>query len=84
MREAAFISPAVFRHELQSLCGGRNFAPRFEAKDRFREYLKAIPVNVITHPAAAFVGLTSVSRTVEWIVTSSINGKKAAESNLIQ
>jgi glucokinase len=38
---------------------------RFEAKGRFREYLKTIPVNVITHPAAAFVGLTSISRTVE-------------------
>jgi glucokinase len=41
------------------------FRERFEAKGRFREYLKAIPVNVITHPAAAFVGLTSISRTME-------------------
>jgi glucokinase len=41
------------------------FRARFEAKGRFREYLKAIPVNVITHPAAAFVGLTCISRTVE-------------------
>jgi glucokinase len=41
------------------------FRDRFEAKGRFREYLKPVPTNVITHPAAAFLGLTSISRTVE-------------------
>jgi glucokinase len=41
------------------------FRAQFEAKGRFREYLKAIPVNVITHPAAALVGLASISHRVE-------------------
>jgi len=41
------------------------FRAHFEGKGRFREYLKAVPVNVITSPAAAFIGLTSISRTVE-------------------
>ena len=36
------------------------FRARFEAKGRFREYLEAIPVHVITHPAAAFIGLMSI------------------------
>jgi glucokinase len=36
------------------------FRDRFEAKGRFREYLKTIPVHVITHPAAAFIGLRSL------------------------
>jgi glucokinase len=36
------------------------FRPRFEAKGRFREYLEAIPTRVIVHPAATFVGLTSL------------------------
>jgi glucokinase len=36
------------------------FRARFEAKGRFREYLKPIPVHVITHPAAAFIGLNSI------------------------
>lgn len=36
------------------------FRAQFEAKGRFRDYLNAIPVHVIIHPAAAFVGLTSL------------------------
>jgi glucokinase len=36
------------------------FRARFEAKGRFCEYLKSIPVHVITHPAAAFIGLNSI------------------------
>ncbi len=36
------------------------FRARFEAKGRFREYLKAIPVRVVTHPAATFIGLNSI------------------------
>ena len=35
------------------------FRVRFEAKGRFQQYLKSIPVHVITHPAAAFIGLKS-------------------------
>jgi glucokinase len=36
------------------------FRARFEAEGRFREYLKSIPVHVITHPAAACIGLKSI------------------------
>jgi glucokinase len=41
------------------------FRDRFDAKGRFREYLRTIPVNVIIHPAAAFLGLTSIFRRIE-------------------
>jgi glucokinase len=54
---AGGISPRIVNFMRRS-----QFRARFEAKGRFREYLKEISVNVITHPAAAFVGLTSVSR----------------------
>jgi glucokinase len=36
------------------------FRDRFEAKGRFREYLKSIPVDVIMHPGATFIGLNSL------------------------
>jgi len=36
------------------------FRARFEAKGRFSTYLEAIPTRVIVHPAATFVGLTSL------------------------
>jgi glucokinase len=36
------------------------FRDRFEGKGRFQQYLKSIPVHVITHPAAAFIGLKSL------------------------
>jgi glucokinase len=36
------------------------FRVRFEAKGRFQQYLKSIAVHVITHPAAAFIGLKSL------------------------
>jgi Glucokinase len=36
------------------------FRDRFEAKGRFREYLKSIPVHVIMHPGATFIGLNSL------------------------
>jgi glucokinase len=54
---AGGISPRIVSFMRRS-----QFRTRFEAKGRFREYLKEISVNVITHPAAAFVGLTSISR----------------------
>jgi glucokinase len=72
---AGGISPRIVDFMRQS-----QFRARFEAKGRFRECLKAIPVNVITHPAAGFIGLTSISRTVEWIVTSSAAGTEAADA----
>jgi glucokinase len=57
---AGGISPRIVNFLRQS-----QFRAQFEAKGRFREYLKAIPVNVITHPAAALVGLASISHRVE-------------------
>jgi glucokinase len=36
------------------------FRRRFEDKGRLRPYLEAIPVNVIVHPAAAFMGLKAL------------------------
>jgi glucokinase len=54
---AGGISPRIVNFMRRS-----QFRARFEAKGRFREYLREISVNVITHPAAAFVGLTSISR----------------------
>jgi glucokinase len=57
---AGGISPRIVNFLRRS-----QFRARFEAKGRFREYLKPIPVNVITQPAAAFIGLTSISRRFE-------------------
>jgi glucokinase len=37
-----------------------------ESKGRFNEYLKNIPTYVITHPAAAFVGLAARLGSVEY------------------
>src|SRR5262249_28219574 len=37
-----------------------DFRNRFEAKGRFQSYLEAIPSYVITHPAAALIGLKSL------------------------
>jgi glucokinase len=37
-----------------------DFRKRFEAKGRFRDYLRTIPTYVITHPAATLVGLKSL------------------------
>jgi glucokinase len=39
------------------------FRRRFEAKGRFSRYLQPIPSFVITHPAAAFLGLASLIET---------------------
>ncbi len=36
------------------------FAERFLAKGRFRDYLAAIPVQVVTHPLPAFLGLAGL------------------------
>ena len=52
---AGGISPRILHFLAQS-----EFRSRFEAKGRFRPYLEAIPSYVITHPAAAFVGLKSL------------------------
>ena len=38
-----------------------DFRARFEHKGRFRTYLEAIPSSVIVHPAATFVGLSTIA-----------------------
>jgi glucokinase len=53
---AGGISPRIL-----DFMGRSRFRNRFEAKGRFEPYLKAIPSSVIVHPAAAFVGLKSLS-----------------------
>jgi glucokinase len=40
------------------------FRARFEHKGRFRTYLEAIPSSVIVHPAATFMGLKSIAKTL--------------------
>ena len=52
---AGGISPRILDFLVQS-----EFRKRFEAKGRLLEYLAAIPSYVITHPAAALIGLKSL------------------------
>jgi len=52
---AGGISPRILDFLVQS-----DFRKRFEAKGRLRGYLAAIPTYVITHPAAALIGLKSL------------------------
>jgi glucokinase len=52
---AGGISPRILDFLIRS-----EFRKRFEAKGRFQSYLKAIPTSVITHPAAALIGLKSL------------------------
>ena len=37
------------------------FRSRFENKGRFRSYLQSVPTNIVTHPAATFIGLRTVA-----------------------
>jgi glucokinase len=53
---AGGISPRIL-----DFVGRSQFRNRFEAKGRFEAYLKAVPTSVIVHPAAAFLGLKSLS-----------------------
>jgi glucokinase len=52
---AGGISPRILEFIRNS-----DFRRRFEAKGRFSRYLRPIPSFVITHPAAAFLGLSSL------------------------
>ena len=52
---AGGIAPRILNFLVQS-----EFRKRFEAKGRFQNYLKAIPTYVITHPAAALIGVKSL------------------------
>jgi glucokinase len=53
---AGGISPRILDFLVRS-----QFRRRFEAKGRFESYLETVPSYVITHPAAAFVGLKSLA-----------------------
>jgi glucokinase len=63
---AGGISPRILDFLLRS-----EFRKRFEAKGRFQGYLEAISSYVITHPAAALVGLKSLLDT--WASGHAIN-----------
>jgi glucokinase len=56
---AGGISPRILDFMSRS-----EFRSRFEAKGRFRPYLERVPTQVIVHPAAAFLGLASLSNIV--------------------
>jgi glucokinase len=58
---AGGISPRILNFLIQS-----EFRNRFESKGRFHDYLKNVPSYVITHPAAAFLGLVARLRSVEY------------------
>jgi glucokinase len=53
---AGGISPRILDFMIRS-----EFRNRFEAKGRLRPYLETVPSYVIVHPAAAFLGLQSLS-----------------------
>jgi glucokinase len=57
---AGGIAPRIIKHLDQS-----EFRRRFESKGRLRPYLAAISSSVIMHPAATFVGLSSLATRTE-------------------
>jgi glucokinase len=60
---AGGISPLILEFIRNS-----DFRHRFEAKGRFSRYLQPIPSFVIIHPAAAFLGLSSlIERDASWV-----------------
>ncbi|MFZ0237000.1 MAG: glucokinase [Xanthobacteraceae bacterium] len=68
---AGGISPRILDFLVQS-----EFRKRFEAKGRFREYLAAIPSHVITHPAAALIGL-------KYLVASGASNRATSPRNAL-
>jgi glucokinase len=52
---AGGIAPRIVDYLLKS-----EFRARFDAKGRLREYVEAIPLNVIVHPDYAFIGLKAL------------------------
>jgi glucokinase len=54
---AGGIAPRIVQHLERS-----EFRARFEAKGRFRNYLEAIPVHLIMHPNAPFLGLKALAQ----------------------
>lgn len=61
---AGGIAPRITEYLARS-----EFRTRFEGKARFRDYLQAIPSNIIMQPVATFLGLKSIA------------GHKAAQAN---
>jgi glucokinase len=59
-RGGVYIAGGIAPRILDYLAGSE-FRRRFEQKGRLRYYLKAIPTEVIVHPAATFLGLTSLN-----------------------
>jgi glucokinase len=58
-RGGVYIAGGISPRIVEFLAASR-FRACFEAKGRFRSYLEQIPCNVITHPAAAFLGLKAL------------------------
>lgn len=58
-RGGLLIAGGIVPHLLEPFLAS-DFRHRFEDKGRFRSYLEAIPVHVITHPYPAFVGLAGI------------------------
>lgn len=58
-RGGVLIAGGIVPHLLAPFLAS-DFRRRFEDKGRFRPYLEAIPVHVITHPYPAFVGLAGL------------------------
>ena len=58
-RGGVYISGGIAPRILDFLVNSE-FRQRFEQKGRLTAYLKAIPTQVILHPAATFIGLTSL------------------------
>lgn len=65
-RGGVYIAGGIAPRLVEYLAGSR-FRARFEEKGRYRAYLAATPVWVVTHPEPAFVGLQALAaRTFGW------------------
>lgn len=60
-RGGVYIAGGIAPHHVDRL-RGPDFAERFVAKGRFRDYLSRVPVRLVTAPTPAFVGLASLLR----------------------
>lgn len=63
-RGGVYISGGVAERLADRLAAG-GFRERFEAKGRFRDYMKAIPTWLIQEPFAALIGAASVLKSLE-------------------
>jgi hypothetical protein len=66
---------------------GSEFRTRFEAKGRFRNYLRAIPTNVIIHADPSFIGLRALveqqfgAKTIAFLVQNLRGGNMTTTDN---